>query len=430
MKNLLLITAIIFSITGAFCQSNFDRGFQSGYKKGYCHDQAVGCIPPIPPVAPIPSVGESLNSYQDGYNRGFEMALSGRNSNSANRQRYTTASAEPMEYVQRINTADIYAKAKILKDAKAKAFELFNKGNYQGSIDIAKAGLNVLPGDAEFMMLAGNGYLQLRNYNEALTYLRKAESISHEGNLQKLISGIENGSYQKQIEEQEKLSVKEQPKDNTNDLKAQITQYAKAKNYAGALEVADKLVVQESSWQSYALRGYIRYLLQNYPECIGDYTKSINIYPASTSYFIRALSKDKLQDFYGAINDYDKIIESGIPPDNSDMATVYNNKAYALIKLKNYNEALPLVNKAIELNQNHWYIWDTRGELNFQLGNYQKCSDDMTKAIELKPDQNSYYFRGLAKIKLGNKSGGCQDLSKSGELGNASAYTEIQKNCK
>lgn len=417
------------TLTG-FCQSNFDRGFQNGYKKGYCHDQGVGCMPPIPPIAPIPTVGENMDSYQDGYNRGFEMGLSARTGGTNSRQGYRTSSAEPMEYVQRINTSEIYARAKILKEAKGKAFELSKIGNYQGSIDIAKAGLDVLPGDVEFMMLIGNGYLQLRNYSEALKYLKKAENISHEGNLQKLISNIESGSYQKKIEEQEKLSTNEQPKGNTTDLKAQISQYLKAKNYTGALDVANKLVVQENSWQAFGLRGYIQYLLQNYPECVADYTKSININPTSTSYFLRAMSKDKLQDLYGAINDYDKIIEFGIPPDNNDMATIYNNKAYALVKLKKYNEALPFVTKAIELNQGHWYIWDTRGELYFQLGNYQKCIDDMTKAIELKPDQNSYYFRGIAKIKLGNKSGGCQDLSKSGELGNANAYTEIQKSCK
>jgi tetratricopeptide (TPR) repeat protein len=370
-----------------------------------------------------------LDSYQDGYNRGFEMGLSER-TGGVKRQGYRTSSAEPIEYVQRINTSEIYARAKILKEAKAKAFELSKIGNYQGSIDIAKAGLGVLPGDVEFMMLIGNGYLQLRNYNEALKYLRKAENISHEGNLQKLISNIENGSYQKKIEEQEKHATNEQPKDNTSDIKAQISQYLKDKNYNGALDFTNKLIAKENSWQSYGLRGYIQYLLQNYPECVADYTKSININPTSTSYFFRALSKDKLQDLYGAINDYDKIIELGIPPDNNDMATIYNNKAYALVKLKKYNEALPVVTNAIELNQSHWYIWDTRGELYFQLGNYQKCIDDMTKAIELKPDLNSYYFRGIAKIKLDNKSGGCQDLSKSGELGNANAYIEIQKNCK
>src|SRR5437868_6406008 len=98
----------------------------------------------------------AINSFgQSNYERGFQRG-------------YKTSYAEPIDYIQRINTSDIYSKAKILKEAKAKAFELSKIGNYQGSIDIAKAGLDVIPTDPEFMMLIGNGYLQLRNYSEAL----------------------------------------------------------------------------------------------------------------------------------------------------------------------------------------------------------------------------------------------------------------------
>ena len=54
----------------------------------------------------------------------------------------------------------------------------------------------------------------------------------------------------------------------------------------------------------------------------------------------------------------------------------------------------------------------------------------MTEAINLKEDNNSYYFRGLSNIKLKKKEFGCKDLSKAGELGKIEVYTEIKKNCK
>lgn len=41
----------------------------------------------------------------------------------------------------------------------------------------------------------------------------------------------------------------------------------------------------------------------------------------------------------------------------------------------------------------------------------------------------SYYYRGLAKLQMGDKPSACKDLSRSGELGNTDAYTEIKKNC-
>ncbi len=428
MKTLLQIITFIVASLPAFCQTNFDRGFYNGYKKGYCLNAGVSCLPPLPPLSPLPQIGENLNSYQDGYNRGFETGLSAQSGNSNERQRYKTSSSEPIEYIQRQNLNDIKALAKVLKDAKGKAFELQEAGDFQASINIALAGLKVIPKDAEFLILAGNGYLQLRNYQEALKYLKRAEKSSSDSALRELIREIENGTYQKELAEEERTSIPEKSDYNT-ELNKEIIQYVNAKNFKKALELADKLVSQSNSWQSLELRGYINYLSKNYSDCIADYTKSIKINPTPNSYYIRALSKEKLEDYYGVLNDYDKIIELGVPPGENDMATMYNNKAYTLVKLKKFNEALPLVNKAIELNPNQWYIWDTRGEIYFQLGYFKKCIEDMTKAISIKPDQNSYFFRGLAKIQMSNKVDGCQDLSKSGELGNANAYTEIKKYC-
>jgi hypothetical protein len=72
-RNILIIVTILISIA-AFGQSDYSRGFQNGYKEGYCHND-FGCIAPIPPITPIPLIGESNDSYQDGYNRGFKRGL-------------------------------------------------------------------------------------------------------------------------------------------------------------------------------------------------------------------------------------------------------------------------------------------------------------------------------------------------------------------
>ena len=57
--------------TGGFC-----AGYQGGFSAGACY-QKFGCIQPIPPICPIPGIGE--DSYQDGYNRGFLAGLARRN---------------------------------------------------------------------------------------------------------------------------------------------------------------------------------------------------------------------------------------------------------------------------------------------------------------------------------------------------------------
>ena len=76
-------------------------------------------------------------------------------------------------------------------------------------------------------------------------------------------------------------------------------------------------------------------------------------------------------------------------------------------------------------------IWDTRGEIYYKLGEYEKCIKDMNKAISIdKEADNSYYLRGLAKIKIGKSEEGCKDLSKAGELGKTEAYEAMKQNCK
>ncbi|NRT11424.1 tetratricopeptide repeat protein [Flavobacterium sp. 14A] len=148
--------------------------------------------------------------------------------------------------------------------------------------------------------------------------------------------------------------------------------------------------------------------------------------------FYRALAKTELNDFYGAISDYEKIIElnSNYPLQYNKYATVYNNKAYTLVRLKKFQEALPFVEKALALDKTEWFIWDTRGEIYYNLAIYDKSLKDLNKAIELKENDNSYFLRGLVYIKLGQKEKGCKDLSKSGELGNSEAYEKIKINCK
>lgn len=68
MLRLVLLTVAAAVLAAPAYASAFCDGFAAGYKAGYCYQQ-YGCIPPIPPICPIPNIGES--TFQDGYNRGF-----------------------------------------------------------------------------------------------------------------------------------------------------------------------------------------------------------------------------------------------------------------------------------------------------------------------------------------------------------------------
>ena len=107
---------------------------------------------------------------------------------------------------------------------------------------------------------------------------------------------------------------------------------------------------------------------------------------------------------------------------NSDyMAGIYNNMGYNCVKLGEYEQAEKYVEKALELNKKSGYIWDTRGELYFCLKKYKECIADMDKAIELRDDDdsepaNSYFYRGRAKLALGQTEEGNADIQKAVDL--------------
>jgi len=145
----------------------------------------------------------------------------------------------------------------------------------------------------------------------------------------------------------------------------------------------------------------------------------------------RGYVKSKLNEIDSAIIDYDYIInyEEKNKDNFSGLGTTYNNKAYCLVELGKYKEALPLANKALELEDKEAYIWNTRGEIYYNLQEYDKSINDMDKAISIQEYGNSYYIRGLAKIKKGNKKEACSDLDKAIQLGKDEAIEAKKANC-
>mgnify|MGYP004417265245 CR=1 FL=1 len=219
--------------------------------------------------------------------------------------------------------------------------------------------------------------------------------------------------------------------DNFNKPRAVIN--ASADNMWGAagstsgltIKVVDKVLSALEDEKAYDPKGY-------FPIVDSNNAKPMVASPKNTdALFTSALTKSKNGDLQEAIKDYDEIIklEKTVKPTIYKMSTVYNNKAYCLIGLGKYNEALPFANKALELDNTEAYIWDTRGELYYKIGKYKECISDMDNAISIEKNSNSFYYMGLAKIKTGQQTQGCEDLSKSKELGNSDAKNDMKIMC-
>ncbi len=91
MRKIILLIFMTINFTLIYGQSEYSRGFQAGYKEGYCYND-FGCIAPIPPITPTPTINEHFDSYKDGYNRGFLMGKDAKNSISTQKNKGITLS--------------------------------------------------------------------------------------------------------------------------------------------------------------------------------------------------------------------------------------------------------------------------------------------------------------------------------------------------
>jgi len=108
----------------------------------------------------------------------------------------------------------------------------------------------------------------------------------------------------------------------------------------------------------------------------------------------------------------------------------YIDKGTAKEKLGDYKGAIQDYNKSIELDPKFALPYNERGIAKKNLGDYKGAVQDYNKAIELNPNYaNAYYNRGIAKSYLGQKDSGCLDLSKASEMGVSQAYDLIKKHC-
>lgn len=101
-----------------------------------------------------------------------------------------------------------------------------------------------------------------------------------------------------------------------------------------------------------------------------------------------------------------------------------NNLAWALCKAEDYNHAEQNASEAIRLDGSDPNKWETYGECLYYQGKYKQCIEAMSKSIDLTTNQSNpekwlksaYKLRGESYIKIGKKSKGEEDLTKSSHL--------------
>jgi superkiller protein 3 len=167
--------------------------------------------------------------------------------------------------------------------------------------------------------------------------------------------------------------------------------YGKSAQYEEAIRYFDLSIQEDSNfYKAYRGKGLALYRQGRYQEALACFNQVLTIFPNNKAYIHKGIVLGKLGDYLGAIKLYDKAIQI-----NNKDYLAYLNKAYSLINLRRYDEALKICNQGIAIIQANSILYDakgaailynTRGAALGRLNRYEETIENYNKAIELKPD--------------------------------------------
>jgi tetratricopeptide (TPR) repeat protein len=444
MNKLLLIICICILPLALSSQTQYSYGFADGYKNGYCYGDPA-CISPIAPVPPIPLIGESSTSYQDGYNRGFKTGQDNKRSSAVNNQSTSQPTYQPQTYQpQSAYVAPDYSamqnyleRIQAQQDANnAYVDTLINWVYRYKSMSTEKQFLDSMNSDYNRLQkFVGQDIHDKRNeiravdlkikadvdaYNTRLKIANDPNNLMEEG---KTLYNQKN--YSEAITRFDRV-ISSSP-NYTLAYYCRGSSYFAMQNYQTAIVDFDKLIqLSPNIAYNYDRRGWSKYYTLDYYGALADFNKQIELdSTSSTAYYNRGSAKSQLGDENGAISDYTKAIKL-----NPNFSMAYNNRGWSKYELNKYNEALKDLNKAIELDSTNWVAYDSRQQTKFALNDLNGCLKDCNSAIQINPKcGNSFFYRGRVFYKMGQKEKSCSDWSKAGELGQKEAYDFIKKYC-
>lgn len=156
-----------------------------------------------------------------------------------------------------------------------------------------------------------------------------------------------------------------------------------------------------------------------------DYSSAIgrSDVPRPIDYLARAILRTNLKNYDEALSDLNKAIEGA-----DDFTTALFLRAY-VYQLKSLPQmAMADLDAALYIDPGLLYAWYNKGNLYYQNDDFTSAIHSYDKAIEIDPEfAQAYFNRGLSYIRLGNREKSFADLSKAGELGVLEAYNILKR---
>lgn len=133
---------------------------------------------------------------------------------------------------------------------------------------------------------------------------------------------------------------------------------------------------------------------------IGVFDEIIKITPNSYNGFrLRGAAKNKIEDYVGALKDFNKNLENYSEDYRSNM-----DVSVMELKLGMYNNALRHVNRAIEIGPDISYLYMYKGNVNLKLEKYPEALDNYFSAKEKGMKSNNIDIKIVEVGKIINKN--------------------------
>jgi tetratricopeptide (TPR) repeat protein len=317
-----------------------------------------------------------------------------------------------------------------------KAVKLIDSTKYQEALPILK---NVLKEKKDFWQAYNKmAYckIKLNDYKGAEKDLKKAELIMPLNFETTKLNGINyylNNKYNESkgaIDSALEIAKDEKIDDWELFYYRALLMY-KGKSYKTALEALESVTYLNPKYiDAVILKGEIRFITKEYNYAIKELNEAIKMMPAEKpdykAYKLRAKSKFEVQDFKGALTDWNVYID-GFPKEEEALIS----RAACKINIKDNTGAIVDLDEAIKLNGKNPVSYCYRGVAKAENKAFQEALKDYEMAIKLKFDYAGAYFnRAATKMAIKDKYGACEDLNKADGLGEPQAARIIEKFCK
>ncbi|MEO9518354.1 MAG: tetratricopeptide repeat protein [Paracoccaceae bacterium] len=163
--------------------------------------------------------------------------------------------------------------------------------------------------------------------------------------------------------------------------------YRRADKPDAAIEVLEQLVKRFPDLPAvHSTLGDIQRQQSNFEQAVGHYDRALELNTETTRniwflHYARAISHDRLDNWENAEADFRSALEL-----NPGQPQVLNYLGYSLVEKQiKLDEALGMIEQAVEANPDSGYIVDSLGWVLYRLGRYEEGVIQMERAVELMP---------------------------------------------